>query len=77
MSILRNGCGRIVTAIERTIEVGVAQVSEAVHLEEMLYSPEVAMRYADGWLPIVPDYDSAATSMSEVNDVVLKFKVQQ
>ena len=77
LSILRNGCGRIVTAIERTIEVGVAQVSEAVHLEEMLYSPEVAMRYADGWLPIVPDYDSAATSMSEVNDVVLKFKVQQ
>lgn len=77
LSILRNGCGRIVTAIERTIEVGVAQVSEAMHLEEILYSPEVAMRYTDGWLPIVPDYDSAVTSMSETNDVVLKFKVQQ
>lgn len=77
LSVLRNGCGRIVTAIERTIEVGVAQVSEAMHLEEILYSPEVAMQTVDGWLPIVPDYDSVATSMSETNDVVLKFKVQQ
>lgn len=77
LSILRNGCGRIVTAIERTIEVGVAQVSEAMHLEEILYSPEVALQTADGWLPIIPDYDNAATSMSEANDVVLKFKVQQ
>lgn len=77
LSVLRNGCGRIVTAIERTIEVGVAQVSEAMHLEEILYSPEVEMHTVDGWLPIVPDYDSVATSMSETNDVVLKFKVQQ
>lgn len=77
LSILRNGCGRIVTAIERTIEVGVAQVSEAMHLEEILYSPEVALQTADGWLPIVPDYDSAATSMTETSDIILKFKVQQ
>lgn len=76
LSTLRDKCGRVVTSIGRTIEVGVAQADEALHLEEMLFSPEVSLRASDEWVPIVPDYESVTTSMTDATDVVLKMKIQ-
>lgn len=75
-----NGCaGRLVTSIRRTIEVGVAQVDETMHLEELLYSDGVWMinPYDASEIPLAPEFGEMEVDMKNTENVVLKFRVQQ
>lgn len=79
LGTVRDTAGRLVTKTQRTLDVGLSQVAESLHLEEIILSDEVwLVKPSDGRaIPLVPEFDALDVLANMNNDMVLKFRIQQ
>lgn len=78
LQTLRTPASRLVSSVQRSIEVGIAQVDPALHLEEIVYSPEILLVCDNGeTVTLVPEFTDYTGSVEKIEDITLKFLVQR
>lgn len=76
-NVLKTLASGLLTGMTRTFDFGIAQVEPELHLEEIVFSPEVVLLDDNGLeLQVVPDFGELTVSSKDIEDITLSFIAQ-